>query len=284
MGAGVDPSRSSATPRNPQNQNFVNDADMSRDPGEYPVIVWDADYYASSQVMISFPTPTGYSRGELVPGSYGGVLPSIVRDHNADVWLTWWEERRATWWTHTYTHATATATKLLVDGHGRKRTVVWSLDEPAPESWWAVLRSRLEGPFEVVARVQAGDGLMINWTDDSPPAGYLRYKVRRECLDTRYAWESAAVSVPVVGPGRDAVPGSCPRAGYSAAARAVSWWIWPWAQPSSCSTTCKGAGCSRGSSWWERRGTTRSIWTSATCRRRPGCTSHAYATRRDTSQ
>jgi hypothetical protein len=33
----------------------------------------------------------------------------------------------------------------------------------------------------------------MSWTDPSPPAGLARYKIRRECLDTRFVWESAEV-------------------------------------------------------------------------------------------
>jgi hypothetical protein len=35
----------------------------------------------------------------------------------------------------------------------------------------------------------------MSWIDTSPP-GSLRYKIRRECLDTRYQWESGEVSWP----------------------------------------------------------------------------------------
>lgn len=183
----------------PHEYHFSEDTEMSRDDGEHPVIAWD-NYspISGGEITISFPTKTGYSLGEVVVGSGGGVLPSLVRDMNGDTWLTWWEEYRRTWWTHTYTRATAS--ELHVEGKGRRRSLVWTLSEPAPDSWWAVFAGRNEGPLEQVARVQAGDGLEVRWPDTSPPAGRLRYKIRRECLDTRYQWESEPIAFPEIHP------------------------------------------------------------------------------------
>jgi hypothetical protein len=36
----------------------------------------------------------------------------------------------------------------------------------------------------------------MSWLDDSPPQGHLRYRIRRECLDTRYQWLSEEVHWP----------------------------------------------------------------------------------------
>ncbi|MGH7730798.1 MAG: T9SS type A sorting domain-containing protein [Candidatus Eiseniibacteriota bacterium] len=36
----------------------------------------------------------------------------------------------------------------------------------------------------------------MSWQDDSPPGGRLRYKVRRESVDTRYLWESDEATWP----------------------------------------------------------------------------------------
>ena len=35
----------------------------------------------------------------------------------------------------------------------------------------------------------------MSWTDAPPTANLLAYKIRRECVDTRYVWESAAVTL-----------------------------------------------------------------------------------------
>jgi len=103
------------------------------------------------------------------------------------------------WWIHS--HATATTSPpRVVDGPGNRR-LTWTLSEPAPETWWAVLRARGSGDFEVVARLRAGPGLEMSWNDTSPPARVLRYKVRRESVDARYLWESAPIWVPEKGGG-----------------------------------------------------------------------------------
>ena len=127
--------------------------------------------------------------------SFTDGLSTVARDVNGDVWVAWWRYVRGMYWTHTYTSAIAGTPRLV--GHGRNRVVAWALSEPAPESWWAVLRARGNGPFEEVARVRAGPEVEMSWADDSPPAGILRYKVRRESLDKRYEWLSDEVSAPV---------------------------------------------------------------------------------------
>ena len=182
-------------PRDPQSQNFVYDSDLSKDASPTPVVVWDASYSTSSQILVAFPAANGYSIGEFVPGSYEGVLPSVVRDQYGDVWITWWQEYQATWWTHTYTRATAST--VQIKNHGPTRTLAWTLTEPAPGSWWTVLRSRNGDAETSVARVQAGDGTLVTWTDNSLAADNLKYRVRRDCLDTRYIWTSSAVAWPV---------------------------------------------------------------------------------------
>ncbi len=198
----------------PHNQHFAEDTDMSRDEAEYPVVAWDTQSpFSGGEIAVSFPLAGGYSLGEVVPGSGVGVLPSVARDLNGDTWIAWWREFGPTRWTHTYTRATAADIRLK---SGRKgRTVTWTLSEPAPGSWWTVLRSRGDGPFEEAAQVQAGEGLDVSWTDDSRTRGgrgdalvaddetdhgrgraHVRYKVRRDCLDTRYQWQSEEVSWP----------------------------------------------------------------------------------------
>jgi hypothetical protein len=117
------------------------------------------------------------------------LTPYVARDRNGDAWVAWRTRPPGiVHWTHTY--VSATTSTPVVSGVGRDRTVSWTLSEPAPESWWAVLRARGSGAFEPVARVRAGPGLEVSWTDVSPPAGVLRYRIRRESVDARYRWES----------------------------------------------------------------------------------------------
>ncbi|HET9327327.1 MAG TPA: hypothetical protein VFQ05_11170 [Candidatus Eisenbacteria bacterium] len=167
--------------------------DLTHDGSERPVLAWiDLGFGTTFRDVgcIAFPTETGWSPGEEIPGSDGIFLnPYISKDLNGDVWASW--RVRGTVmnrWTHTYVKATTSPP--TVAGVGPARTVTWTLSEPAPETWWAVLRARNDGPFEQVARVQAGLTLAMSWNDASPPAGVLRYRIRRESVDARYRWES----------------------------------------------------------------------------------------------
>jgi hypothetical protein len=149
------------------------------------------------------------------------MMPVVTRDLNGDVWVAWWKYFDGMFWSHSYTTATTSAPR--VTGTGRSRTVTWTLSEPAPETWWAVLRSQPrhelqaqqsassgsvvdvdqnasggtptadgEG-FELAARVRAGAATEMSWTDTSRPGGPLSYKIRRECMDKRYEWLSPKV-------------------------------------------------------------------------------------------
>lgn len=178
----------------PPGQTFISAwNDMSRDPGERPVLVWgDLGYgYTYRNVgCIAFPNDSGWDAGEEIPGSDGmNLTPHVTRDRNGDAWVTWdaWGHYE-TKYTHTYVSATASAP--VVSPRGRGRQVTWTLSEPAPESWWVVLRSRGGGDFEPVARVSAGSDREMSWRDESPQGGLLRYKIRRECVDARYEWET----------------------------------------------------------------------------------------------
>ncbi|HET9233392.1 MAG TPA: T9SS type A sorting domain-containing protein [Candidatus Eisenbacteria bacterium] len=167
--------------------------DVTHDGAERPVLAWiDVGFGTTFRDVgcVAFPTDTGWSPGEEIPGSDLIFLsPYICRDLNGDVWASWRvrgaEKNR---WTHTYVKATTSPPS--VSGAGPARSVTWTLSEPAPETWWAVLRARNDGPFEQVARVQAGPTLAMTWNDASPPAGVLRYRIRRESVDARYRWES----------------------------------------------------------------------------------------------
>ncbi len=175
--------------------HFSDTPDLSRDDGEYPVIVWDAqNIRANNTICVCMPSDSGYGVAEELAGVEGDLGgPTAARDRNGDVWVAWAVRGDDVRWIHSYTRATATP---RIEGHGRHRRVAWTLSEPAPETWWAVLRARGAGDFEEVARVRAGPGLEMSWSDTSPPAGSLRYKIRRESVDTRYLWESAPVWVP----------------------------------------------------------------------------------------
>jgi len=176
-------------------------SDMSRDPGERPVLAW-GDLGVGRTFFdvgcVAFPTDSGWAPGEEIPDSRGLFLsPKVTRDRNGDAWLAWdMRGIEITRLAHTYVSATASAP--AIDGVGRHRTLRWRLSEPAPESWWAVLRSNGGEEYEPVARLEAGAGQEMSWQDDSPPRGQLRYRIRRESVDSRYAWESAPAFWPAI--------------------------------------------------------------------------------------
>lgn len=167
------------------------------------MLVWgDLGYgYTYRDVgCIAFPTDSGWSPGEEIPGTEGMFLsPVVTRDRNGDAWVAWNMKRRPdSYYSHTYVSATTSLPRLV--GAGRHRRLEWTLSEPAPESWWTVLRARGAGEFAPVARLRAGAGREMSWSDDSPPAGRPRYKIRRESLDARYVWESEEARWPGMGP------------------------------------------------------------------------------------
>jgi hypothetical protein len=133
--------------------------------------------------------------------------PTVAIDRNHDVWLAWVPSYSGTsLWTHSYVTATAEAPRVVPAGPALR--IEWDLSESAADSWWAVLRDPGTGAFEEVARVRANQGTGLSWLDESPPApgsNPVRYRIRRESVDARFAWESAATSwgtasVPVAGP------------------------------------------------------------------------------------
>ncbi len=165
-------------------------AEMSRDDGEYPAVSWMAVSRVNSltSVCVCVPGDSGFTVAENLAGSEYAGAPIVARDRNQDVWVVWEAPAKGMGWAHTYTRAISSApTVTPVRG---KRTVAWWLSEPAPGSWWAVLRA-LEGePFEEVGRVRAGPSSAMSWDDLSPPGGAFRYRIRRECLDQQYQWLS----------------------------------------------------------------------------------------------
>jgi hypothetical protein len=174
--------------------HYTKFCDLSRDEREYPVVAWDADdaRNAIPVVCVSVPTDSGFGIADEIEGSDFGVAPVVGVDRNGDAWVAWRviNQNTGLMWTHTYTTATTTVPRIL--GTRALRDILWMLSEPAPETWWAVLRSRNGGQYEQVARVRATASQNMRWIDTSPPSGTLRYKIRRECLDTRHQWESAA--------------------------------------------------------------------------------------------
>ncbi len=171
----------------------TNAPDFSRDGSEYPALAWgiyDGDANLE-RVCVSQWTDAGFGAGEVLAGSEGNELPRIARDRNGDLWVAWWRRYDGTFWTHTYTQATAS--DLTLTGTPGSLTLSWVLSEPAPDTWWAILRARGGGAFEAVARVKAGAELGMSWTDEGPPSVLLRYRVRRESVDSRYQWESEEV-------------------------------------------------------------------------------------------
>ena len=176
--------------------------DASRDTAERPVLVWSDRGYGYTYrdvACIAWPIDSGWTPGEEIPGSENAVIPTVTRDLNVDVWVAWSPLGLGLgdFYLHTYTRATAN--NVRVEGVGRRRWLAWTLSEPAPETWWAVLKSDRGGESTPVARVQAGPGLEMSRADDSPPAGHPRYKVRRECVDARYQWLSPEATVSVGG-------------------------------------------------------------------------------------
>ena len=174
-------------------QHFTDSPDLSRDGGEYPAAAWGSQINGNDVLCVMVPTDAGFTVADEIPGAAGGT-PTVARDMNGDVWVASWDYNDTANWLHTYTIATCSAPRL--SGAGVRRTVEWTLSEPAPETWWAVLKSVRGGDYVPVARVRAGPSVEMSWSDAEPPAAIVSYKIRRECVDARYVWESDAVSFP----------------------------------------------------------------------------------------
>jgi hypothetical protein len=173
--------------------HYTKSMHLSHDAGEYPVVSWSSDNARTGDqtVCVCIPTDDGFTIAENLANSEHGAVPVAVRDRNGDVWVAWVDLLGfdGAFWTHTY--VTASTSIPHVTSSGATRNVSWLLSEPAPETWWAVLRARTNQPYEEVARVRAGHTHEMSWTDPNPPPGALRYRIRRESVDTRYLWESA---------------------------------------------------------------------------------------------
>jgi hypothetical protein len=71
--------------------------------------------------------------------------------------------------------------------------VRWTLSTRAPGSRWTLERARGEGGFDSLTTVRAGDDTVLVVDDPTATPGTpWRYRVRRESVDLRYRWHSAA--------------------------------------------------------------------------------------------
>ena len=174
--------------------------DLSRDGGEYPAIAWSGDNARSliQTVCVCIPTDSGFTLADNIADSDDGILPTVARDKNGDVWVAWWKFYDGMFWTHTYT--SAHASNLGITGDRAQRTLNWTLSEPAAGTWWSIERRGDSGVFETVARVRAGMGNSVSWQDRSIIINDVAYRVRRESVDQRY--EELSQDVTFRGQGR----------------------------------------------------------------------------------
>jgi hypothetical protein len=166
-------------------------SEISRETNyEYPAATWSSFSTVNGveTICACIPTDHGFTVADNLEGSESGIRPVIVRDRNGDAWVAWWQYGDGMFFTHSYTIATSSAPE--VTDTGSNRTIQWTLSELAPETWWAVLAASNDGPFGEVARIRAADALDLEWTDTSAPSDSIRYRIRRECVDTRYQWLS----------------------------------------------------------------------------------------------
>jgi hypothetical protein len=190
---------------------YVNWHTQSLETDQRPAIAWSESWGVGvnwySVAHVAFPLTNGWSPGYRVAGADSVSLgPEVARDANGDVWLAWTVDRSPLErWVHSYVSATTSAPILAPQG--TEIRIDWTLSEPAPQSRWTVLRDEGTGAFAPVATLTVASGTAMSWTDAAPPdawPGPLRYRIRRETMDTRYAWESEIATAPGtagVGPG-----------------------------------------------------------------------------------
>ncbi|MEQ1831549.1 MAG: T9SS type A sorting domain-containing protein [Candidatus Eisenbacteria bacterium] len=172
---------------------------MTLDDRPLPALLGAAysDRNAILHTYVNIPTDQGYGRFEMVPGTEELFPIAIARDDDGDVWIAWWTFFDGMFWSHTYTSVNC-STPTLGDSGGRPQ-LRWTLSEPAPGSYWSVLRALNGGGEQVVARVAGGVATEMSWSDTSLPSGArATYRIRRECVDVRYRLlsESSAEWVP----------------------------------------------------------------------------------------
>ena len=177
--------------------------DIGRSGHIHPAMAWSAynGRTGVETICVVAPDGTTVDEGEFVPDSDRGFLPVVVRDKNGDTWLAWWKYFDGAYWKHTYTKAEPTNLRIEA-GEGGPRLRL-ELSEPAPDSWWSVLRADGDGDFTVLTRIQAGTVAELVWTDSTAqPGGRYRYRIRRDCVDVRYeafsptaAWSTSQPSI-----------------------------------------------------------------------------------------
>ncbi|MGH7724775.1 MAG: T9SS type A sorting domain-containing protein [Candidatus Eiseniibacteriota bacterium] len=175
---------------------FSQAPDLSRDSGERPVVVWTYQFFGRGGVCVCVPSGAEYPVGEEISASIdANSTASVARDRFGDVWVAWSDGFfNPIRWTHTYVTTTSSTPRVRIKG-GHPR-LEWTLSAPSPDSWWAVVRQVGSGDPETVARLRAGADVAMSWTDDTQEVSQLRsqalrYRIRRESVDSRYAWESA---------------------------------------------------------------------------------------------
>jgi len=179
-------------PEDSASDHYFYEADGSQDGRPLPTLT--AASYSSitgaQHAHVAVPDSGKYGVGEFVPGSRGAGLPFVARDEYGDVWLAWSRLfPDSVYWLHSY--ATSTCDAPSIEDIGGRPRLHWTLTERTPESAWRVLRSADDGPFEPLGRVIAKDEVQLSWQDTTAPsAARLRYRIRRECRDVRYVWES----------------------------------------------------------------------------------------------
>jgi hypothetical protein len=181
-------------------QNFASSVYVSHDEGTYPAVAWSSFTTGGFEtICVCVPTDDGFTVADNLENSELGIRPVVVRDRNGDAWVAWWRFDDGMFFTHTYTVATSSAPTVSSASISSAllgqspRMVRWTLSEPAPETWWAVLAARDGGPYEEAARVRATKAVDMEWIDTSPPAAEIRYRIRRESVDERYEWLSEEV-------------------------------------------------------------------------------------------
>lgn len=172
----------------------INYVDASRDGRPRPVIAWSSfGSDGAERVHVAWPNAHGWDVGTEPEGEVGGATPSVACDENDDAWVAWFGDYDGIFWSHSY--VSAVTDTPLVRQSGAAPKVSWNLNVQAPASAWTLWRAEGGGPFTQVARVIADSTLAMSVVDSTAPAGRsLRYRVQRECRDTRYLWRSAEAS------------------------------------------------------------------------------------------
>ena len=176
--------------------HYFYDSMPSQDHEAFPAIMTEGYGIRGpypDHLFVSFPTDGGFGSLERVECTTGAVVQAMGMDENGDVWLAWYVGYDGIFFTHSYT--TSSSSTPAVTERDQRPWLVWTLSAPAPRTWWGILRSVNDGPFERVARVRAGPSESMAWGDSSAPAGArLRYAIRRECRDLRYEVTSEAAT------------------------------------------------------------------------------------------